>query len=95
MDIPKIQIKITVEKIHSYLQKYSLVILSVLLITLFFLNGLVYYHYVYMVTKIRPQPNLREVVIDQETIDKVLENIEEREGNLLRVLANPYNNPFN
>jgi DNA-directed RNA polymerase subunit H (RpoH/RPB5) len=58
-------------------------------------NALIYYQYVYLTTQVQPEPVIEKITVDQETLQKVLENLTIREENLSRVKTKKYFDPFN
>jgi hypothetical protein len=86
--------KLPLEKIEHFLKNYHLWILGIIFALLLCLNGLIYYQYVYLAIKAQPKPILEEVVIDQETLDKVLDNLDIRIETLSRVETTAYSDPF-
>lgn len=58
------------------------------------LNFYFYYRYVYLVTKAQLEVEFKEAAVDEQTLGKILDNLDIREGNLLRVNSAIYNDPF-
>lgn len=81
-------------KIYNFLKKYYLAILGIILALLLCFNAFVYYQYVYLTIKHQPEATLKKIVIDQETFQKVLDDLEMREETLWRVEHNYFPDPF-
>jgi cell division protein YceG involved in septum cleavage len=88
------RIKISPTKISNFLKKHYYWILGVIFFLLLCLNAFIYYQYVYLTVNTQPEAINREVAIDEETLNKIMENISEREENLSRVRTTKYSNPF-
>jgi cell division protein YceG involved in septum cleavage len=88
------RIKISPTKISNFLKKHYYWILGVIFFLLLCLNAFIYYQYVYLTVNTQPEAINREVAIDEETLNKIMENIGEREENLSRVRTTKYSNPF-
>jgi len=82
------------EKIHYFLEKYYRLILGIFFALLICLNMLIYYQFVYLVMKARPDLTSEEVTIDQENLGKVLDNLDQRQENLKRIEHASYPDPF-
>lgn len=80
--------------VYSFLRKHYLVILGIIFGLLICLNLLIYYQYVYLTVKAQPEVFFEKVVIDQETLEKVLNNLDIRLKNLVRVRLTSYTDPF-
>lgn len=91
----KIKIKILPKKISYFFKKYHFLILGVVLVVLLAFNVFIYYKYVYLTVNAQIQPAGEEITINNDVLDKVMKNINEREDNLLRVETRKYYNPFN
>jgi len=87
-------IKISPEKLSYLLKKYHFWILGVILVLLLSFNAFIYYQYVYSTINTQVEPPGGEITIDEYVLDKITENIEEREDNLSRVETRNYYNPF-
>lgn len=86
--------KISPEKIHNFLSNYYPWILIIIFVLLICFNALIYYQYVYLSVKADLEPRGEEIAIDQEILQKVLDNVNLREDNLLRVQQKKYYSPF-
>jgi len=86
--------KISLDKIHNFLSEYYRWILVTIFVLLICFNAFIYYQYIYLVVRARPEPQEREIAIDQETLEKVLGNVNLREENLSRVQKIRYFSPF-
>jgi len=80
--------------VYSFLRKNYLVILGIIFGLLICLNILIYYQYVYLTVKAQLEPTIEKVVIDQETLEKVLNNLDIRLKNLVRIRLTNYADPF-
>jgi len=80
--------------VYNFLKKHYVVILGIIFALLLCLNFLIYYQYVYLTMKAQPEPTDEKVVIDQETLEKVLDNLDVRLKNLVRVRLTSYSDPF-
>ena len=80
--------------VYNFLGKHYLMILGIIFSLLLCLNLLIYYQYVYLTVKAQPEPTIEKVVIDQETLEKVLNNLDIRLKNLVRVRLTSYADPF-
>ncbi len=80
--------------VYIFLKKYHLMILGIIFGLLICLNLLIYYQYVYLTMKVQPEPIIEKVVVDQETLEKVLNNLDIRLKNLVRVRLTNYADPF-
>ncbi len=74
--------------------KYYRWILVIIFILLICFNAFIYYQYIYLAVRARPESQGKEVAIDQETLEEVLENLNLREENLSRVKKTRYASPF-
>lgn len=88
-------VKISIEKISNFLKKYYFWILGVVFILLICFNFFIYYKYIYLLIRTEPSFIVNEITINNKTLQKILDNIEIREENLLRVQTNEYPDPFN
>jgi len=86
--------KISLTAVYNFLKKHYLVILGIIFGLLICLNLLIYYQYVYLTIKTQPEPTIERVVINQETLEKVLNNLDIRLNNLVRVRLTNYSDPF-
>jgi len=93
MKIPKFK-KPSLTAIHNFLRKHYLMILGIIFILLICLNFLIYYQYVYLTIGAQPESTIERIVIDQETLGKVLNNLDIRLKNLVRVRLTNYFDPF-
>lgn len=89
------KILIPFKQIYNFLNKYISRILVIFFVLLLILNAFVYYQYMYLVIKIDPEPVVKKTYINQETLERVLDDIYIREENLLRVQTSEYFDPFN
>ena len=80
--------------VYNFLRKHYLVILGIIFGLLICLNLLIYYQYVYLTMNVQPEPIIEKVAIDQETLEKVLNNLDIRLKNLVRVRLTNYADPF-
>ena len=80
--------------VYNFLRKYYIVILGIIFGLLICFNLLIYYQYVYLTVKVQPESTIEKVVIDQETLEKVLSNLDARLENLVRVRLTNYADPF-
>jgi len=85
---------ISVDLIYKILKKYRLLILGIFFALLICFNALVYYQYVFMAMRAHPDPTIERAVINEENLNKVLDNLETREDNLMRVQKTDYADPF-
>jgi len=86
--------KPSLTQIYNFLKKYYLTILGIILALLICLNVLIYYQYVYSTMKAQLEPTIEKVAIDQEILEKVLNNLDIRLKNLDRVRLTRYIDPF-
>ena len=86
--------KISPEKIYNFLNKYYRWILVTIFVLLICLNVFIWYQYIYLAVRAKPESQGKEIAIDQETLEKVLDNVNLREENLLRVKKTRYFSPF-
>lgn len=99
--------RISLEQIHYLIKRYDLWLLVILLAGLLYWGILVYYQHVYLV--IAAQTHIGEemftaeesllqeiqgVSINEETLQKVLDDIQRREQNLQRVHQKVYSSSF-
>ncbi len=91
----KIKINLSLEKISIFLKKYHFFILGIVLFLLLSFNFFIYYKYVYVVMNINVDPVDDRIVVDEDILEKVIENINERKENLIRVKTENYYTPFN
>jgi hypothetical protein len=82
------------KKIYIILKAYQWRILAIFLFLLLCLNLFIFYQYAFCTTRTQLELEIEEVVINQEALEKVLANIEEREETLSRVLSTSYPDPF-
>ena len=87
-------IRISPEKISYLFKKYHFWILGVILVLCLSFNAFIYYQYVYSITNTQVGPPDIRITIDEYALDKIMENIGEREDNLFRVETRSYYNPF-
>ena len=80
--------------VYNFLKKHYLMILGIIFALLICLNALIYYQYVYLTMRVQPEPTIEKVAIDQETLEKVLNNLDIRLKNLDRVRLTNYADPF-
>ncbi|MEA2113135.1 MAG: hypothetical protein U9P63_00535 [Patescibacteria group bacterium] len=88
-------IKISFETISLFLEKYYKLILGIIFILLLCLNVFIYYKYVYLADKMEANATIESVSVNEEVLNKVLEEIDFREKTLMRVETNKYFDPFN
>ncbi len=81
--------------IYNFLRKHYPIILGIFFASLICINIFVYYQYVHLAMETQTELNIEKIVIDQETLEKVLSDINEREENLSRVRKTQYYDPFN
>jgi len=86
--------KINLSKAYNFLKKYYRCILGIIFALLICINALVYYQYVYLMMKVQPEPVLEKIAINQEILQKVLDNLNIRDANLSRVKTTQYTDPF-
>jgi len=86
--------KLSLTAAYNFLRKHYLVILGIIFGLLICLNLLIYYQYVYLTMKAQPEPTIEKVVIDQKTLEKVLNNLDIRLKNLVRIRLTNYSDPF-
>ncbi len=91
----KIRINLSLEKISIFIKKYHFLILGVVLFLLLSFNFFIYYKHVYVIMNININPVNDGVVIDEDILKKVIDNINERKENLIRVKTENYHTPFN
>lgn len=82
------------KKVYIFLKTYQRWILAIILFLLFCLNALIFYQYVFLTTRAQLEFEIKKIAIDEETLGKVLANIEEREETLSRVLTTQYPDLF-
>lgn len=87
--------EISFEKINSFLGKYYKLILGAILVLLFCLNAFVYYNYVYLATKTEISATIESVIVNEDVLNKVLEEIRIKEEALIRIETDRYFDPFN
>lgn len=83
------------KKIYVFLEKYLKLILGAVFVLVLILNAFIYYQYVYLIMQVQPEPVIEKVLVDHETLKKVLADVMMREDNLSRVRAIKYFDPFN
>ncbi|MAF20733.1 MAG: hypothetical protein CMI55_03560 [Parcubacteria group bacterium] len=83
------------KKIYLFLEEYLKLILGVVFVLILILSAFIYYQYVYLVMQVHPEPVIERILVDQETLEKVLADVIMREDNLSRVRAIKYFDPFN
>lgn len=86
--------KINLEKINYFLKRYYCWILGIAFALLICLNILIYYQHVYLTIETEPELTLKKVTIDQEGLEKILDNLDKRQKNLERVEKTDYKDPF-
>ena len=86
--------KISFKKIHNFFKKYYPWILGIIFILLISLDVFIYYQYVYLTMKARPEITDEGMVINQEILQEVLNNLDKREETLFRVKTTQYADPF-
>lgn len=87
--------EISFKKINSFLGKYYKWILGVILVLLFCFNAFIYYNYVYLATKADISATVEKVSVNEEVLNKVLEEIRIKEEALVRIETETYFDPFN
>ena len=87
--------EISFEKINSFLEKYYKLMLGLTLVMLLCLNAFIYYNYVYLATKAEISATIEIVSVDENVLNKVLEEIKIKEESLIRIETNKYADPFN
>ncbi|MBU1289775.1 hypothetical protein KKG85_00810 [Patescibacteria group bacterium] len=87
--------KISIEKTHIFLEKYCCWILGAILISLLFCNAFIYYKYIYLATTAEITLTIEKTVVNEEMLNEVLREIENREETLIRVQTSKYADPFN
>ena len=90
----KINILPSIRKIHDFLKKHYPLILGIVFGFLLCLNLLISYIYIYRVITVQAEPIIDKTCIDQETLQKVLDNLDKRQENLSRVQTDWYKDPF-
>lgn len=85
---------IVIEKIYKFLKKYYRWILGTLFLVLLFINILIFYQYVYLTIKKEPAFIKHQLSIDGQALQRILDNIQEREDSLDKVLKNQYPDIF-
>jgi|GEM_PF-1363491 len=90
----KIKINLSLERISSFLKKYHFFILGIIFILLLCFNAFIYYQYVYVATNMNVDPVDDRIVVDEDVLKKVIESIDERKDNLIRVKTESYSTPF-
>ncbi|MFH0906996.1 MAG: hypothetical protein ABIC36_03040 [bacterium] len=85
---------ISIHVIHKFLKKNYFLILGIVFIVLFCFYVFVYYKYVYSIINIQIETDIEEVSINQDMLKEVLDNLEMRQENLLRVETIQYPDPF-
>jgi len=90
----KIKVSFSPAKISNFLKKYHFWILGAILLLLLCFNAFIYYQHVYLIMNTKVIPTDSGIVIDQEILDKVTDQIDQREDNLKRVETEDYFNPF-
>jgi len=88
------RIKISSEKTADFLKSYHYGILGIILVIFLTFNAIAYYQYVYLTMNIKVDPDGQKVLVDKDTLDKIMESVDERENNLKRIEAGAYKNPF-
>lgn len=88
-------VKLTPQKIESFLRKFYLHILIAIGAILLILSGLFYYNYVYKTVNAEIELDAGAFQINSEALENGLENLELREANLERVKRTSYPDPFN
>ena len=84
-----------IENTRIFLEKYYSWILGAVLILLLLCNAFVYYKYVYSATTAEINLTIEKTTVNKEMLNKVLEEIENREKTLIRVQTSKYADPFN
>lgn len=87
-------IKISSEKIYKFLNKYYKWILLAVFIILLCFNAYFYYKYIYLATEAQLEITHKEAGINQLTLQKILDNLDLRDRNLLRINSTDYRDPF-
>lgn len=86
--------EISPKKIYNFLRKYYRWVLVTVFILLICFNVFMWYRYIYLAVRAKLEPQEIEIAIDQETLEKVLDNVNLREENLSRVKRTKYYSPF-
>ena len=86
--------KLNLEKTNHFLVRYYHFVLGIFFVLLICLGLMVYYQLVYLTMKAKPELTLEKTTIDQEKLEMVLNNLEQRENNLERIRQTSYSNPF-
>jgi len=68
--------------------------LGIIFILLLCFNAFIYYQYVYVATNMNVDPVDDRIVVDEDVLKKVIESIDERKDNLIRVKTESYSTPF-
>ncbi len=81
-------------KILNFLGKYYLWIAGVVFLLCFILNIYIYYQSIYLVLNTPVDVESSELILDQELLDQVLGEIEQRKNQLEEIEGGYYSNPF-
>ncbi|OGZ35315.1 MAG: hypothetical protein A3A94_02465 [Candidatus Portnoybacteria bacterium RIFCSPLOWO2_01_FULL_43_11] len=82
------------KKIYIFLRTYERWILGAIFLLLLCFNVLIVYQYIYLAVNKQPELKTDKMEINQEILGKILDDIEEREETLSRVLKKQYSDPF-
>jgi len=88
-------IKLTPQKIESFLRKFYLYILIAIAAILLILSSLFYYKYIYKAANAKIDLDTDAFQINSEALENGLKNLEVRKDNLERVMKTSYPDPFN
>jgi len=81
-------------KINNFLRNYSVWIIRGFFITLLLLNVFVYYKYVYKIINTEVSSDVERVTLNQDTLNELLDSIEEREDFLSKIEKESHKDPF-
>lgn len=82
------------KKLYLFIRTKKRIVLGLFFVLLLIFNILIFYQYIFLTTKAPTEFKSKETTIDNETLQKVLMNIEERQKTLQRVLNAEYSDPF-
>ena len=85
--------ELKIEKLLSLIIKKSFLITSLILIILLSIIVFLYFEYLDIALKFSPQVTV-ESKIEENTLNKIIKNISERETRYLKSLKTQYRNPF-
>ena len=94
MNLNSIKNSISFEGVYDFVQKYYRWFFVLALLVIIFSNALIFYKKVYQTIQAKPEVNLRERLIDQETLSQILTELEQRKENMEQVEGKNYRNIF-